>query len=93
MPIYGRPISLCAVYNKWRLPKQDLGFPWVVRKVMLKYGSQSTDIIRQTGSAVRITSVNAKGSWTREMIENKETTQVLHVCVVQEPCNFPRGIS
>ena len=55
---------------------QDLGFPWVMRKVMLKYGSQSTDIIRQTGNSLRITSVNAKGSWAREMVEGREIGQV-----------------
>lgn len=54
---------------------QDLGYPWVCRKVMLKYGSQSTDVIRQTGSTLRIASVNAKGSWCREMVEGREVSQ------------------
>ena len=43
---------------------------------MLKYGSQSTDIIRQMGSSLRVTTVNAKGSWCREMIEGREVSQV-----------------
>lgn len=55
---------------------QELGFPWTVRKMMLKYGSQSTDIIKHFGNSLRITSVNAKGSWTREIVEGREVNQV-----------------
>ncbi|KAK9838477.1 hypothetical protein WJX81_001623 [Elliptochloris bilobata] len=52
---------------------KELGFPWVVRKCAIKYGSQSTDIVRQKGSSLSVTTVNAKCSWTRTLQEGRET--------------------
>ncbi|KAK9801401.1 hypothetical protein WJX73_006338 [Symbiochloris irregularis] len=54
---------------------RELGFPWAVRKMMLKYGSQSTDIIKHSGNSLRITTVNAKASWTRDVAEGREVSQ------------------
>ncbi|CAK0783750.1 hypothetical protein CVIRNUC_006949 [Coccomyxa viridis] len=44
---------------------KELGYPWVMRKAMIKYGSKSTDIIKTKGATMKIVTVNAKGSWTR----------------------------
>ena len=55
---------------------QELGFPWVVRKCAIKYGSLSTDIVRQKGGTLSVTSVNAKGSWTRAFQEGRDTVVV-----------------
>lgn len=44
---------------------RTLGFPWIVRKAALKFGCGSVDIISHVGTAIRITSLNCKGSWTR----------------------------
>ncbi|KAL6766562.1 hypothetical protein ACKKBG_A36530 [Auxenochlorella protothecoides x Auxenochlorella symbiontica] len=58
----------------WRLVKtenfnnflKDLGLPWTVRKAALRFGSASVDLISHTGTTVKVTSLCAKGSWTRE---------------------------
>jgi hypothetical protein len=42
-----------------------LGFPWVVRKASVKFGSCAVDIISQSETAVKITTLNCKGSWSR----------------------------
>ena len=55
---------------------QELGFPWVMRKCAIKYGSQSTDIVRQKGATLSVTSVNAKGSWTRALQEGRDSMVV-----------------
>jgi hypothetical protein len=57
---------------------QELGFPWVMRKMLIKYGSKSTDIIKQKGSSMTVTTVNAKGSWTRTLATDR-TLQQVHV--------------
>jgi len=44
---------------------KTLGFPWVVRKAAAKFGSSSCDVVSHTGTTVRVTSLNPKGSWTR----------------------------
>jgi hypothetical protein len=57
----------------WVLSKVDqldeflkaLGFPWVVRKAAAKFGSSSCDVVSHTGTTLRVTSLNPKGSWTR----------------------------
>jgi hypothetical protein len=43
-----------------------VGLPWVVRKAALKFATNGTcDIVAHTGTALRITTLTAKGSWTR----------------------------
>lgn len=42
-----------------------LGVPWIVRKAAIKFGSNAMEIIRHAGTAVRVTSLNPKGSWHR----------------------------
>lgn len=55
---------------------QELGYPWVVRKALMKYGAKSTDIVRHKSSLMTVTTVNAKGSWTRTMDTEKTLQQV-----------------
>ncbi|BDA41262.1 hypothetical protein COCOBI_02-0420 [Coccomyxa sp. Obi] len=54
---------------------RELGYPWVVRKSLMKYGGKSTDIVRQKGSIMTVTTVNAKGSWTRTLDTEKTLQQ------------------
>ncbi|CAL5222723.1 g5127 [Coccomyxa viridis] len=54
---------------------QELGYPWVMRKAMMKYGSKSTDIIRTKGATMKIVTVNAKGAWTRVLDTEKPVHQ------------------
>lgn len=55
---------------------QELGYPWVMRKIMVKYGSKATDVVQHKDSLIRITTVNAKASWTRDYLEGKDVYQV-----------------
>ena len=55
---------------------QELEIPWVIRKAMVKYGSQSADVIRHAGGSLRVTTVNAKASWTRDSVDGRTLTQV-----------------
>ena len=55
---------------------QELGYPWVMRKMLTKYGSKSTDIVRQKGPSMTVTTVNAKGSWTRTLATDRALQQV-----------------
>ena len=55
---------------------QELGYPWVMRKAMIKYNSKSTDIIRTKGATMKIVTVNAKGSWTRLLDTERPVHQV-----------------
>ena len=55
---------------------QELGYPWVMRKAMIKYGSKSTDIIKTKGATMKIVTVNAKGSWTRLLDTDRPVHQV-----------------
>ena len=64
---------------------QELGFPWVMRKCAIKYGSQSTDIVLQKGGMLSVTSVNAKASWTRALQEGRDTT-VVRALPAPPPC-------
>jgi len=48
----------------------------VMRKAAIKYGSQSTDVVRQKGRELTVTTVNAKCSWTRTLQDGRETTVV-----------------
>jgi len=61
----------------YRHTLQELGYPWVMRKAMVKYVSKSTDIISTKGKTIRIATVNAKGSWTRTLDTEKPVHQVL----------------
>lgn len=42
----------------------------------MKYGGKSTDVVRQKGSIITVTTVNAKGSWTRTLDTEKTLQQV-----------------
>ena len=55
---------------------QELGYPWVMRKAIIKYGSKSTDIIKMKGATIKIVTVNAKGSWTRLLDTDRPVHQV-----------------
>ena len=55
---------------------QELGYPWVMRKAMIKYGSKSTDIIKTKGATMKIVTVNAKGSWARLLDTDRPVHQV-----------------
>jgi len=44
------------------------GFPWVVRKAALKFGGSAVDVISHLGPVLRVTSLNAKASWTRRLV-------------------------
>lgn len=67
----------------WRILKHDnldvflkeAGIPWILRKVLSKYGSQSVDVIKHQGITMKISSVNAKTSWTRTLQEGREIHQ------------------
>ena len=73
-----------AAYRRviaWALPShyarmQEAGIPWVMRKVLVKSCSNSVDIIHHAGPAMRITTVNAKTSWSRTLQEGRVVTQV-----------------
>lgn len=69
---------------------QELGYPWVMRKVMIKYGSKSTDIIKTKGSTMKIVTVNAKGSWTRVLDTDKPVHQVS--AFEGQPCKGGRSL-
>lgn len=62
---------------------KEAGIPWIVRKMVAKYGSQSVDVIRQQGSTIRITTVNAKTSWSRTLHEGREA-HLVSFCERQE---------
>lgn len=47
--------------------------PWIVRKLIAKHAGQSVDVIWQHGHVTKITSVNAKTSWSRTLHEGRET--------------------
>jgi predicted secreted protein len=47
-----------------------------MRKMMIKYGGKSTDIVKQKGTTITVTTVNAKGSWTRKLATDKVVHQV-----------------
>lgn len=51
------------------------GFPWVVRKAALKFGGSAVDVCAHAGCSLRVTSLNAKGSWTRCYDTEREVTQ------------------
>ena len=65
---------------------QELGYPWVMRKAMMKYGSKSTDIIKTKGPAMKIVTVNAKGAWSRLLDTDKPVHQVLADHLACLPC-------
>lgn len=46
-----------------------------MRKVAVKFGGRSTDIISQKGGKIKITTVNAKGSYSRKMMVGKGVSQ------------------
>jgi len=51
------------------------GFPWVVRKAASKFGGSAVDLIAHSGPVMRVTSLNAKGSWSRTYDTEREVTQ------------------
>jgi hypothetical protein len=51
------------------------GFPWVVRKAALKFGGSAVDLVSHVGALMRVTSLNAKGSWSREYDLDREVVQ------------------
>ncbi|KAL4443742.1 hypothetical protein ABPG75_011479 [Micractinium tetrahymenae] len=51
------------------------GFPWVVRKAADRFGGSAIDLVAHSGSAMRVTSLNAKGSWTRVYDVDREVVQ------------------
>lgn len=67
----------------WALAKHEgmdeflkaAGFPWVVRKAALKFGGSAVDVCSHSGPLLRVTSLNAKGSWTRSYDVEKEVVQ------------------
>lgn len=53
-----------------------LGFPWIIRKAALRFGSSAVDLIRhEQPSVVHVTSLNAKGSWTRKYDVHRVVSQ------------------
>lgn len=81
--LLGKPqISLCSysillyIQRSMQRRLQELGYPWVMRKAMTKYGSKSTDLIKTKGATMKIVSVNAKGAWTRILDTEKSVHQV-----------------
>ncbi|KAI3428227.1 hypothetical protein D9Q98_006607 [Chlorella vulgaris] len=56
---------------------RSVGFPWVVRKAALKFGGAGVDVISHYGggSLMRVTSLNAKGSWSRQYDVDREVVQ------------------
>ena len=59
------------------LPVQEQGYPWIVRKTIVKFGSvAATDIIWQSGPTLKVVSVNAKGAWQRKTVIGKEVCPV-----------------
>lgn len=67
----------------WALAKHEgmdeflkaAGFPWVVRKAASKFGGSAVDLIAHSGPVMRVTSLNAKGSWSRMYDTEREVTQ------------------
>ena len=67
----------------WALAKHEqmdeflkaAGFPWVVRKAALKFGGSAVDVCSHAGSLLTVTSLNAKGSWTRSYDVDREVVQ------------------
>ena len=55
----------------------------------MKYASKSVDLISHQGGTMRITSVNAKTSWTCTLQEGREISQVTLV-PVQVKTNTPQ---
>lgn len=77
------PASLPDFTGYWALVKHEgmdeflkaAGFPWVVRKAADKFGGSAIDLISHSGSAMRVTSLNAKGSWARVYDVDREVVQ------------------
>lgn len=67
----------------WALAKHEgmdeflraAGFPWVVRKAALKFGGSAVDLVAHSGPLLKVTSLNAKGSWFREYDVEREVVQ------------------
>jgi len=52
-----------------------MGAPYVVRRVAVPIMGRSTDIVKQAGDLQVVTTINAKGAWTRKYIIGKEIEQ------------------
>lgn len=59
---------------------KEAGVPWIVRKLAAKYVKQSVDVIRQHGDTIKISTVNAKTSWTRTLREGQKVHLVGFAC-------------
>ena len=79
-----RPPCLRADFTGfWALAKHEgmdeflraAGFPWVVRKAALKFGGSAVDLVAHSGPLLKVTSLNAKGSWFREYDVEREVVQ------------------
>lgn len=64
--------------------KQEAGYPWALRRLATDVGSKSVDIIHAYGggrsgtattASLRITTVNARGAWTRTLTPGREVSQ------------------
>ena len=58
--------------------RQEQGFPWIVRKTAVKFGSSgAADIVWQSedGGTMKVVSVNAKGAWQRKLVVGKVLSQ------------------
>ncbi len=47
----------------------------MVRKAALRFGGSAVDVIAHRGASMRVTSLNAKGSWTRVYDTEREVAQ------------------
>ena len=77
--LQGREHTGVGLMNSYSPPaRQEQGFPWIVRKTAVKFGSSgATDLVWQSedGGTMKIVSVNAKGSWQRKLVVGKVVSQ------------------
>mmetsp|Transcript_14075 Transcript_14075/g.35575 ORF Transcript_14075/g.35575 Transcript_14075/m.35575 type:complete len:292 (+) Transcript_14075:119-994(+) len=52
-----------------------MGAPFPVRRIAVPIMGRSTDIVKQVGDIQVVTTINAKGAWTRKFIVGKEVKQ------------------
>lgn len=54
---------------------KTMGAPFVLRRVVVPVMGRSTDIVKQAGDLQVVTTINAKGAWTRKYIIGQEVKQ------------------
>merc|ERR1712072_380177 len=54
---------------------KTMGVPFVIRRVVVPVMGRSTDIVKQAGDLQVVTTINAKGAWTRKYIIGQEVKQ------------------